>query len=79
MIVILLGWLTLDNSLPCLPSWGLQIYSLQVVHAPGRLCYTGRNDIFLVYLQIKLLQLFEHQFNAVQHFIYAGGKYADVV
>ena len=38
MIVILLGWLAPANVLPYLPSWGLQIYPLLIVHAQGRLC-----------------------------------------
>ena len=46
MIVIPLGWLALANFLPSLPSQGLQIYPLPIVHAQGKLCCTERNGIF---------------------------------
>ena len=79
MIVIPLGWLASANSLPCPPSWGLQTYALQIVHTQGILNCAVRNDLFGFYLQIKLLQPFEHQLNMIQHFVFAGGKYTDVI
>ena len=48
MTVILLGWLALANSLPCLPTWGLQRYHLQIVDTQGRLCCAERSDTSLV-------------------------------
>ena len=80
MIVILLGWLALANPLLSLPFGGLQIYHLQIVHDPGRQCCAEKNDIFIwFYLQIKFFQPFKHQFDTVQHVVYADGKYTDVI
>ena len=75
MIVILLGWLASANCLLFLPSWGLQIYPLP----EEDYAELEEMTLFRFYLEIKLLQPFEHEFNAVQHFIYAGSKYTDVI
>ena len=79
MIVILLGWLALANLLPSLPSWGLQIYLLLIVHAQGKLHCAKRMAFLRFNFKIKLFQPFEHQFNAVQHFVYTGSKYTKVI
>ena len=79
MIVVLLGWLVLANFLPSLPSRGLQKYPLLIIRAQGKLCCTERSDIFGFDFKIKVFQLFKHQFNMVQHFVYTSSKYTNVV
>ena len=68
MIVILLGWLALATFLPSLPSQALEIYPQLIKCAWGELCCAGKMTFFGFHFQIKLFQLFEHQFNAVQAF-----------
>ena len=57
MIVILLGWLALANFLSSLPSRGLQIYLLLIVHASAKLCCAERNGISFSILSILAVNI----------------------
>ena len=80
MIVVLLGWLVLANIFTFSTFSGFAEIPSANRYVPEKNYAVLKEVTFFRFdFKIKVFQPFEHQFNMVQHFIYTGSKYTNVV